>query len=193
MGALTAILTVTSVPLPPPLSAITLAPVAIFVTSIYLGPRIGFVTASLGSAVGFAIAVFVGTISLAGLPSIVYPVFLLGIIIARGPEGLILGVLRDRNIPLLHTAHLKLPGLRGVGGEWVNEIVAMELGTIYETLVFFSIDYFLTYPILLTLPREFAYLDFGTLIDLVFIVPAGIVLRVIRGSSGRRYYDKAFS
>src|SRR5208337_4489099 len=53
MSALVAVLTITSFPLPPPLSAITLAPAAIFVASIFLGPRVGLISGLLGSAIGF--------------------------------------------------------------------------------------------------------------------------------------------
>lgn len=169
MSALVAVLTVTSIPLPPPLSTITLAPAAIFVASIFLGPRVGLISGLLGSAIGFTIAATVGTVAGAAPGSVLFPIFLLGIIVARGPEGYIIGTLRRR-----------------------NEILAMVLGTIYETLVFFMIDFFYTYPILLGMGeagRSFAFLDLGTLIDLIFIVPAVGVLRYLRSQLGVRYYD----
>lgn len=99
-----------------------------------------------------------------------FPVFLVGIMVARGPEGLIIGLLRKS-----------------------SEAGAMIAGTVYETLAFFTIDYLYTYPILLALPREFAFLDFGTLIDLVYIFPAVIALRYIRANLKRRYYDSPAS
>lgn len=167
MSALIAVLTVTALPLPPPLSAITLAPAAIFVGSIFLGPRVGFVSALLGSAVGFTIAATVGTIAGAPPGSALFPIFLAGIMIARGPEGYIVGILRKK-----------------------NETFAMVVGTLYETLAFFVIDFFYTYPLLLGLSSSFAYLDFGTLIDLVFIVPSVVVLRYLRTQLGVRYYDE---
>jgi uncharacterized membrane protein len=168
MSALIAVLTVASFPLPPPLSTITLAPVAIFVGSIFLGPRVGFVSALLGSAIGFSIAATVGTAAGAAPGSVLFPIFLLGIMAARGPEGYLIGVLRTK-----------------------NEIVAMVLGTVYETVVFFAIDFLYTYPVLLGLTRSFAFLDFGTLMDLVFIVPAIPVLRYLRSQLGVRYYDRS--
>ena len=166
MSALIAVLTVISFPMPPPLSTITLAPVAIFVGSIFLGPRVGFVSALLGSAIGFTIAATVGIAAGAAPGSVLFPIFLLGIMVARGPEGYMIGVLRKK-----------------------NEIVAMILGTVYETLAFFVIDFFYTYPVLLGMSNSFAFLDFGTLIDLVFIVPAIPVLRYLRSQLGVRYYD----
>ncbi|MBI4258390.1 MAG: ECF transporter S component, partial [Thaumarchaeota archaeon] len=132
MSALIAVLTVTAFPLPPPLSTITLAPFAIFIAGVYFGPWVGFVASLIGSGVGFVAATSVGTISLGGL-SVLFPVFLVGIMVARGPEGLIIGLLRKS-----------------------SEAGAMIAGTVYETLAFFTIDYLYTYPILLALPREFA-------------------------------------
>lgn len=166
MSALVAVLTVTSLPMPPPLSTITLAPAAIFVISIFLGPRVGLISGLLGSAIGFTIAATVGTVAGAAPGSALFPIFLLGIMVARGPEGYIVGILRNR-----------------------NEILAMVLGTIYETLAFFVIDFFYTYPILLGMESSFAFLDLGTLIDLVFIIPALGVLRYLRSQLGVRYYE----
>lgn len=165
MSALIAVLTVTAFPLPPPLSTITLAPFAIFVAGVYFGPWVGLVASALGSGVGFVFAVNAGTINLSGF-SILFPLFLVGIIVARGPEGLIVGLLRR-----------------------FSEIGAMIAGTVYETLAFFTIDFFYTYPMLLSLPREFAFLDFGTLIDLIYVIPAVIALRYLRKNLRRRYYD----
>ncbi len=167
MAALIAVLTVIAFPLPPPLSAITLAPAAIFVASVFFGPRVGFVSALIGSAIGFTIAASVGTIGGTPPGSALFPIFLLGIVLARGPEAYIIGILRRR-----------------------NEVGAMFIGTIYETLIFFVIDFFYTYPVLLGLSNSFAYLDFGTLIDLAFIIPALVVLRYLRSHLGVRYYDE---
>jgi uncharacterized membrane protein len=166
MSALIAVLTVIAFPLPPPLSTITLAPVVIFVGSIFLGPRVGFVSALMGSAIGFSIAATVGTAAGVAPGSALFPIFLLGIMVARGPEGYIIGFLRRR-----------------------GEVLAMALGTLFETLVFFLIDFFYTYPILLGMESSFAFLDFGTLLDLIFIIPAVPALRYLRAQLGVRYYD----
>lgn len=167
MSALIAVLTLTAFPLPPPLSGITLAPLAIFVSSIFLGPRVGFTSGLLGSGIGFTLAATVGTIAGAPPGSALFPVFLVGIMVARGPEGYIIGMLRKK-----------------------NETFAMIVGTVYETLAFFLIDFLYTYPILLGLPRTLAYLDFGTLIDLVYVVPSLAALRYLRSYMGVRYYDE---
>jgi hypothetical protein len=75
----------------------------------------------------------------------------------------------------------------------MNEILAMAVGTMYETAAFFVIDFFYTYPVLLGMSSSFAYLDLGTLFDLIFIVPAVIVLRYLRTQLGVKYYDEGTS
>ncbi len=186
MAGLIAVLTVTALPLPPPLSTITLAPVAIFVSAIFLGPWVGFVASVVGSGVGFVVATQLGTISIAvfgPVASAVFPIFLIGIIVARGPEGALIGWLR----------------------KW-SEIGSMIVGTIFETLVFFVIDYFYTYPFILIaafgLPPDTTNvgslacytvgpcLDFGTLVDLVYLPPAMAVLYYLRKRFGVPYLDE---
>ncbi len=168
-SAIVALLTLIGSPFPPPLSTINLAPIAIFVVGVYFGPRIGLITATLGSAVGFVLGVNLGTVSAGGS---FFPAFWLGIVLARGPEGFLIGWLRR-----------------------FDESLAMIVGTVYETLVFFGIDYFYTYPILLGTTGVAAFVaaspDFLTLVDLVFVGPAILVLRAIRRSQGRNYYGPA--
>ncbi len=166
-SAVVGLLTLIGSPFPPPLSTINLAPIAIFVAGVYFGPRIGLITATIGSAVGFVLGISVGTISAGGF---FFPVFWIGIILARGPEGLLIGWLRR-----------------------FDESLAMMVGTVYETLVFFVIDYFYTYPVLLGTTGAATFLaaspDFITLVDLVYVGPAIVVLRAIRRSQKRRYQD----
>jgi riboflavin transporter FmnP len=189
MSALTAALTVAAFPLPPPLSTITLAPFAIFVAAIFFGPRVGFLSALVGSGAGFVVATSVGTINIGGLPGVIFPLFLVGIMVARGPEGALVGYLRDNR------TLRRLFGRTGSAraAHW-TEVTAMITGTVYETLTFFVIDYFYTYPFilepLLGLGREFAFLDFGTLVDLIYIPPALAALRYLRARYRVRYYDQ---
>ncbi len=156
-------------PFPPPLSTINLAPIAIFVAAVYFGPRIGLITAAIGSAVGFVLGVNLGTIIAGGS---FFPIFWIGIILARGPEGFLIGWLRR-----------------------FDESLGMIVGTVYETFVFFVIDYFYTYPVLFgtTGAATFAAAspDFITLVDLVYIGPAIVTLRAIRQSQRRKYYDSS--
>jgi uncharacterized membrane protein len=172
-SALIAVLTVTAIPMPVPLSAITLAPFAIFVASVFLGPRVGFWSALIGSSIGGAISSLVGTQL---TPTGLFWIFLVGYIVARGPEGLIIGKLRR-----------------------FHEVGAMVVGTVYETLAFFVIDFFVTAPFIYGLGllswASFLYasLDFGTMIDLVYIVPALIALKFLRSRYKVRYYDSPIS
>jgi len=130
MAALIAVTTMIAIPLPPPLSTLTLAPIAIFITSILLGPSVGLVSSAIGSAIGFIAGANIGTIMVP--PAYLY-VFLFGIVIARAPMGLLVGLLRKK-----------------------NEIVAMVVGVLTETVIFFVADLFL-------FGIAFALITFGTL------------------------------
>jgi len=117
MSALIAVATMIAIPMPPPLSAITLAPVVIFVTSILMGPWIGLVASAIGSGIGFLAGASIGTIAVP--PAFLY-VFLVGIVIARAPMGFMVGILRK-----------------------VNEVAAMVDGVVTETIIFFVADWYL--------------------------------------------------
>jgi uncharacterized membrane protein len=147
MSALIAVMTITAIPLPPPLSTITLAPITIFVASILLGPSAGLVSATIGSAIGYMGGTSVGTISV--LPGYLY-IYLVGIVIARGPMGFVVGLLRKQ-----------------------SEIFAMIVGVVVETLIFFTTDLYL-------LGFALAVFDFGTLVDLVYVPVAVAVLIAVR-------------
>jgi hypothetical protein len=84
-------------------------------------------------------------------------VFLVGIIVARGPMGFSVGLLRKK-----------------------NEILAMVVGVVVETLIFFAIDNYL-------FGFAIALLDFGTLVDLVFVPVTYAVLFAVRRVVGTKY------
>jgi uncharacterized membrane protein len=116
------------------------------VTSILLGPAAGLISSAIGSAIGYSFGSTLGTI--AGGFSYW---FLFGIVVARGPMGFSVGLLRKK-----------------------NEIIAMILGVAVETLLFFGLDFY-------ALGFGTAILDFGTLVDLVFVpVSYGILMAVRR-------------
>jgi uncharacterized membrane protein len=146
-AALIAVTTMIAIPMPPPLSTITLAPIIIFVTGILLGPSAGLISSAIGSAVGYLAGTSIGTIMV--FPGYLYW-YLFGIVIARGPMGLGVGLLRKK-----------------------NEIIAMTVGVIVETLIFFTIDVYLFGVIL-------ALADFGTLVDLIFVPIAYTILMAVR-------------
>jgi uncharacterized membrane protein len=147
MAALVAVATMIAIPMPPPLSTITFAPIIIFIASILLGPSAGLMCGAIGSGIGFMGGSSIGTIM---VPSGYLYVFLLGIVIARGPMGFSVGLMRKK-----------------------NEIVAMIVGVIAETLIFFTIDTYL-------FGVAIAVLDFGTLVDLVFVPATYAVLLAVR-------------
>jgi uncharacterized membrane protein len=147
MSALIAVTTMIAIPLPPPLSTLTLAPIAIFITSILLGPSAGLISAAIGSAIGFLVGASMGTIMV--LPAYLY-VFLFGIVIARAPMGLLVGLIRKK-----------------------NEIVAMVVGVLTETIIFFVADAFL-------FGIAVALITLGTLVDLIFIPISYAILKAVR-------------
>jgi uncharacterized membrane protein len=117
MSALIAVTTTIAIPMPPPLSTITLAPITIFVTSVLMGPWIGLVSSAIGSGIGFLAGASIGTIV---VPPAFLQVFLVGIIVARAPMGFMVGGLRK-----------------------INEVGAMVGGVVVETLIFFIADWYL--------------------------------------------------
>jgi uncharacterized membrane protein len=154
MSALIAVMTITAIPLPPPLSTITLAPITIFIASILLGPSAGLASTAIGSAIGYMGGTSVGTISV--LPGYLY-IYLVGIVIARGPMGLVVGLLRKQ-----------------------NETFAMIAGVVVETLIFFVTDLYL-------IGFALALFDFGTLVDLVYVPVALTVLIAVRKILDTKY------
>jgi len=154
MSALIAVSTMTAIPMPPPLSTITIAPIAIFVTGVLMGPTLGLVSSAIGSGVGFMAGASVGTIALP--PGYLY-IFLLGIIIARAPMGLSVGLLRKK-----------------------DEIIAMTVGVLVETLIFFVADWFL-------FGFAVALITLGTLIDLVYVPISYSVIKALRKALNTTY------
>jgi uncharacterized membrane protein len=152
LAALIALGTVIAIPMPFPLAAITLAPIIIFVTSILLGPVAGLISTAIGSAIGYSFGSTFGTI----VGGFSYW-FLFGIVVARGPMGLSVGLLRKK-----------------------NEIIAMILGVAVETLLFFGLDFY-------AFGFGTAILDFGTLVDLVFVPVTYGILIAVRRNLGLTY------
>jgi len=154
MSALIAVMTMLALPMPPPLSTITVAPIAIFVTSILMGPWIGLIAAAIGSGLGFLAGASVGTINVPG--GYLY-VFLWGIVVARGPMGCGVGILRKADV-----------------------VTAMIAGVLIETVIFFVADWYL-------FGFEVALITLGTLIDLVYVPVSYEVLRGLRKALNVEY------
>jgi len=162
-------------PLPPPLSEITAAPVFYLAIAALFSRRISFWATLIGSAVGETMNIFLfgeapGAFALTYVP---------GIILARAPEALIVYKFRNRSLGFLS--------------------FGMALATIFETAVFFIIDWFVYSLTAFYCPQTpcgssgivngfvLASFDFGTLIDLVWI-PLALILVV----AARRAFNTQF-
>lgn len=157
-GALIALGTIFSIPLPPPLYEITWAPALIMALGILSDSWTGFSATAIGSFIGEAYNVATRGGS---------PIFPLGIVWARAPEVLII-------------AWAKGKGTRKV-------VLAMVLATLYETVAFLIPDWlFYTFglfgygsPVDLAAGFSAALPDVFTMVDLAFIP---IAFAVIRGA-----------
>ncbi len=162
-------------PLPPPLSEITAAPVFYLAIAALFSRRVGFWATLVGSAVGETMNIFLfgeapGALALTYVP---------GIILARAPEVLIVYRFRNRSLRFL--------------------AIGMALATVFETLVFFIIDWAVYSFTAFYCPQSpcgssgivngfvLASFDFGTLIDLVWI-PLALALVV----AARRSFNTQF-
>jgi len=147
MSALIAVTTMVAIPMPPPLSTITLAPIAIFVVGILMGPFPALVSSVFGSGLGFIGGANIGTIN---VPPGYFSIFLIGIIVARGPMGYAVGLLRK-----------------------VDIVLAMAVGVLVETLIFFVMDWYL-------FGFSIALITLGTLLDMVFVPIGYLVIKGIK-------------
>ncbi len=154
MAALIAVTTIIAIPLPPPLSTINLAPIIIFAVSILMGPTVGVTSTAIGCAIGYLAGTSIGTIIVP--PGFVY-IYLFGLVVARSPMALAVGVLRKK-----------------------SEIAGMVLGVVIETMIFFAIDFAL-------FGIGFAVFDFGTFVDLVFVPVTFAVLLTVRRFLDTKY------
>ena len=147
MSALIAVTTMTAIPMPPPLSTLTFAPIIIFVVGILMGPVPALVSSAIGSGLGFLAGASIGSIM---VPPGFMGIFLVGIVVSRGPMGATVGLLKK-----------------------INEVAAMIAAVIVETAIFFFMDWGL-------FGLGMALITLGTLIDLIFVPIACIVLKVVK-------------
>jgi len=147
MSALIAVTTMTAIPMPPPLSTLTFAPIIIFVVGILMGPVPALVSSAIGSGLGFLAGASIGSIM---VPPGFMGIFLLGIVVSRGPMGATVGLMRK-----------------------INEVAAMTIAVLVETAIFFFMDWGL-------FGLGMALITLGTLIDLVFVPIGYIVLKVVK-------------
>jgi hypothetical protein len=162
------------IPLPPPLSEITLAP-AVYLTLGVLFPRkVSFLSTAVGSAIGEAINVLI----FGSAPAAFAIIYIPGMVWARAPETLVMYRFRRKSVLWL--------------------CFAMLIATVYETLAFFfpdwffySFTFFYGTPSGLLTGLSLAAFDFGTLIDLVWVPVALILIKAIRGAFGIQFFGEA--
>lgn len=165
------------VTLPPPLGEITAAPAFYMAIAVLFSRKVSFWSTAMGSAVGEAVSIFV----LGQVPAVFALTFVPGIVLARAPEALIIHRFRD--------------GARRVLA------FGMVLATIFETAVFFLIDwpvysftsFYCTGPGCSSSGLVGGFLaaapDFATIIDLVW-VPVALILVVAAQRSFRvQHFD----
>jgi hypothetical protein len=161
------------IPLPAPLSEITLAP-AIYLTLSVLFPRkLSFLSTAVGSALGEAINVLI----FGSAPAAFAVIYIPGMVWARAPEALIVNRFRRKS------------------ALWLA--FAMVVATVYETLAFFfpdwlfySFTFFYGAPTGVLAGLSLATFDFGTLIDLVWIPVALLLVRGIRGAFSAQFFGE---
>jgi hypothetical protein len=163
--------------LPPPLSEITLAPAFYMAIAALFSRRVSFWSTAIGSAVGETINIFL----FGEAPGVFALTYVPGIILARAPEALIIFRFRQGTLQRLATG--------------------MGMATVFETVVFFLIDwpvYSLTAFYCPSSPCGssglvagfwLAAFDFGTLVDLVWI-PVAIALVI---AARRAFNTQLFS
>jgi ECF-type riboflavin transporter, S component len=162
------------VPLPPPLTEITVAPAFYLAIAVLFSRRVSFWSTFIGSAIGETVNVlFFG-----GVPAAFLLTYVPGIILARAPEALIIHKFRQSTTRII--------------------AMAMVVATVYETIVFFIIDWFVysfttfycTPPCSsagLTGGFLLASFDFATMVD-VFWIPVSLSLVI----AARRAYNRSF-
>ncbi len=136
--------------LPYPLGEITAAPAFYLAIAVLFSRKVSFWSTAIGSAIGETVNIFV----FGEAPSIWALTFVPGIVLARAPEVLIIHRFRDKARRIL--------------------AYGMVLATIYETAVFFLIDWPVYSFTAFYCVQPF---DFATLIDIAWI-PVALILIV---------------
>jgi hypothetical protein len=166
-AALIALLTIFSIPFPPPLYELTLAPAVYFAFSVMVDPWTAFSAIAVGSFVGETYNIA----SRGGLP-----IFIAGIVWARAPEALIIS--------------------RARGKSWKAMAGIMVLATVYETLAFFIPDWlFYTYGLFsYGSPTDAVTGFYAALPDLLTILDAAFIpiALVIMKTAGPRFRQLGF-
>ncbi|GAB4305653.1 MAG: hypothetical protein Kow0069_01720 [Promethearchaeota archaeon] len=161
-SALIAVLTLVSFEqLPEPLSTINLAPIVVYTTGVMFKPKRAFVTSVVGNFVGEWIRVVI-----AGEAAYL-AIYLVGIVVARGFEALLISLLREKN-------------------EWL----AMVAGGIWEYVGFLIVGSIYFILVLGWAPEIVIPWYTGTLIDLAFVPVSAVLNKAIRAGFNVEYLDE---
>lgn len=162
-SAVLAILSFIRIPMPFPLSSVSLFTLGIYSVGVLLGPSIGFISGGIGGATASLIH---------GEPGL----WVASAFIAKAAAGATIGLLRilPRYVPV-KSERTK----RGVG-----ESIALITGRTVELTIFFAIDAFL-YGV------PAALVDYLGMSTLVFAIPVGLLVNEgVRATLRRNYLDR---
>ena len=165
------------IPLPYPLYEITAAPAFYMAIAVLFSRRVSFWSTAIGSGLGEAAGIFLFGLA----PGAFALTYVPGIILARAPEALIINRFRAKPLRLL--------------------VAIMILATVFESVIFFLIDwpvYSLTAFYCIQSPCSslgflggfwVAVLDFGTMIDVVWIPIALALVVAVRKAFKTRFFN----
>jgi uncharacterized membrane protein len=167
-SALIAVLSIASIPLPPPLAYFSFVPVVIIFLGITLKPLRAFLICSVGAVIGELLADIIF-----GYASYLW-LYLPGAFVARGLEGLVLSLLEKA---LVRNKEISEKDKR------FREALIITIGGIWEFFGYVNVAWFFTGGEYVATIISYLWV----LIDLV-LIPAGIA--VLYGV--RKYYKKEF-
>ncbi len=156
MTAVTVVFNLIMIPMPQPLAQYDASPVLIYVLGVLVDPILA--GATVGAAMGIGVGYKMVTL---GFP----PVFVVGAVLVRGLEAMLISVL---------VRWWKAPTAKAVTK---FEITAMGVGAVWETVGFLSLDWFLFGP-------GMAMIDIATIVDLIFVPVAIAVIVAARSRLG---------
>jgi len=169
LSAVVAVLTFIIIPVPPPVGGFDSSSILILSLPILLGPELGTIIVCIGE--------FVGTVFLVGV-GLGFMYYIPGIVAVRGAEAYFVGkIARPRA--------LGRPGGKG------RELFAATIGPIWETFGFVVANYYLFYliggPAMIPI---YVFPLFLTLIDLIWVVPAMVLIQAVRKWIKGNYMDE---
>jgi hypothetical protein len=168
LSATVAVLTFVIIPMPPPIGGFDASSFLVLSLPIILGAELGTIIVCIGE--------FVGTLFLLAV-GLALPYYLPGIVAVRGAEAYIVGTIARS-------------GLFGKGRAAARQLFAATLGPIWETAGFIIANYYLYYLFYGAETAVFySLLLMATLIDLVWVVPAMILVTAVKNGFKTVYLE----